>query len=96
MQIESANHAQTCANQAIAEATLLAMRCAHASGWDGQDGELEAGHSNAHGVAEVTRALDVSHGGTKEEPGRHQAHGKAGDQGGGSGVTVAIRGETAR
>lgn len=59
-----ANHAQACANQATAEATLLAMRRTHAE-WDGRDGEMEAWLSDAHGVAEVTRALTVSQGGAK-------------------------------
>ena len=38
------------------------------------------------GVSVVARAFVVIQCGTKEEPGRHQTDGKAGDQGGGSGV----------
>ena len=71
-----ANHAQARANQATAEPTLLAMRRSHGE-WHGQDGELDAWFSDAHGVAEVARSLDQSQGGTKEERGRHRAHDKA-------------------
>ena len=62
-------YAQACANQAIAEATLLAMRRAHASGCgDGRDGELEAWPSGADGVAGIARVLVVSHGGAWAAP----------------------------
>jgi hypothetical protein len=72
-----ANHAQARANQATAEATLLALRRTHGE-WDGQDDELGAWFSDAHGGAEVARALVANQGGTKEELGRRQAHVKAG------------------
>ena len=47
--------------------SLLAMRT----------NELDAWFSDAHGVAEVTKSLVRSQGGTNEEHGRHQAHDKA-------------------
>jgi len=72
-----ANHAQARANQATAEATLVAMRRTHGE-WDGQDDELGAWFSDAHGVAEVARVLVANQGGTKEELGRRQADVKAG------------------
>ena len=89
-----ANHAQACANQAFAEAPLLAMRRSHGE-WHGQDGELEAWFSDAHGVAVVAGAMFQSQGGTMEEPGPHRAHDKAGNQGICHGVTAATRGEGA-
>ena len=70
-----AHHALARAVQATAEAALLVMRRAH--GGHGQDGELDAWFSDAHGFAEVAKSLVRSQGGTKEEYGRHQAHDKA-------------------
>ena len=88
-----ANHAQACANheqaranqvparanQATAEATLLAMRRSQGE-WFCLDGGLDAWFLDAHGVAEVARVLAQSQDSTNEEPGRHQAHDKAGKQ----------------
>ena len=75
-----ANHAQARAKQATAEATLLVMRRPHEC--DGQDNELEAWLSDAHGVAGVARALAQNQGGTIGELGRHHAHDKARSWGG--------------
>ena len=77
-------------NQAFAKAINLAMCRAYASEWDVQDVELEAWFSDAHGVAEVARALVVSQSGCEEKLGRHQAHGRACDQGTGIGVTKQL------
>ena len=48
---------QARANRATAETTLLAMRRSHVR--NGQDGELEACFSDAHGVADVAVAILV-------------------------------------
>ena len=74
-----ANHEQARANQAIAEATLLARRRTQAEGHC-QDDDLDAGFSDAHGVAVVANVLAQSHGGINEEPGLDPAHDKAGKQ----------------
>lgn len=74
-----ANHEQAHASQAVAEATLLAMRRCQAE-WLCQDDELYAWFSDAHGVVEVAKELARSQGGINEELGRHQAHDKAGKQ----------------
>lgn len=58
---------------------LLAMRRSQGK-WLGQDDELDAWFSDAHGVAEIATVLVQSQGGIKEEPGRHPAHDKVGKQ----------------
>ena len=89
-----ANQATACANQATAEAALLAMR-RNQGKWLGQDDELDAWLSDAHGVAEVATVLVQSQGGINEEHGRHRAHDKAGKQMC-HGVLAATRGHESR